>query len=171
MRAAVFVFAVVTIGSFTSGTLAAPPGPYSSAEGKYKVRFTDTPKVTTKNTETDLGDLTVTVATYATSDGNVYMVSYTDLPAAPKPQNHTMLFAGVRDGVKGNGKVTEDKEFEFGSDKLPGREFLVEKGKQRIRFRVILREGRLYQIGVIGTEAFAKGDDAKLFFDSFELTK
>jgi hypothetical protein len=153
------------------GANAQPAGPYTSEQGKFAVRFPGTPKVTSKTSSTDLGELSVTVATYATSDGNVYMVSYTVLPSAPKAQHQPMLFAGVRDAVKGEGKQTEDKEFAFGPDKLPGREFMVEKGRQRIKFRAILRDNRLYQIAVIGSSSFVGGKDAKQFFESFELTK
>jgi len=170
----VFGPALAALLASTCGLGAQPLGPYSSTEGKFSVRFPGAPKVTTKNSETDVGELTVTIATFATSDGSAYMVSYTDFPSAPKPQTLPMLFAGVRDGVKGkNGTQVEDKEYTFGPDKLPGREFVVDrdKGKQRIKFRVILRDSRLYQLAVIGTPNFAGGQDAKLFFDSFELSK
>ena len=54
---------------------------------------------------------------------------------------------------------------------MPGREFVVDKGKQRVRYRVVLRDARLYQVAAIGTADFATGKDATQFFESFELTK
>jgi hypothetical protein len=79
----------------------------------------------------------------------------------------------VREGVKGSaGKsVGDETATEFGPDKWPSREFVVDKGKQRTRMRVVLRENRLYQLAVIGSADFVGGNDAKRFFDSFELTK
>jgi hypothetical protein len=47
----------------------------------------------------------------------------------------------------------------------------VEKGSQRIRFRVIIRENRVYQLAVIDSASFIDGRDAKEFFESLELTK
>ncbi len=159
-----------------AGTLSAQPRKtYTSNEGKYSVKFPDDPKVTEKTTNTALGELTVTVATFATSDGSTYMVSFTDFPAsATKPENRGTLFDGIRDGVAGkDGKLVSgsERELTFVNEKWPGREFTVEKGGQRIRYRVILKESRVYQIAVIGTTRFVEGKDATAFFDSLELTK
>jgi hypothetical protein len=162
------VFAGVAIGQ------KGEKGDYPSGEGKYSVKFPGTPKTASKTTRSAVGELTVNVATYANSDGNVYMVSYTDFPeAATKPENHATLLDGIRDGVKGkDGKIAgEEKKLESGPDKLPGREFTVEKGKQRIRYRVIVSGSRVYQVAAIGTEAFATGKDATAFLDSFQVTK
>ena len=84
-----------------------------------------------------------------------------------------LFFDGVVSGVKGkDGKVVgEEKVLEFGQDKLPGRELVVDKGKQRIRFRAVLRDTRLYQVAVIGTAAFVAGRDASGFIESLALTK
>lgn len=169
MRAAVVVLGLV---AFAGAPGARAAEPYKSAEGKYAVRFPAAPKVTTQTAKTAVGELTVTTATYATADGNVYMVSYTDYPTAVKPENQAALFDGVRDGVKGTGKLVGDvKESAFGPDKLPAREFVVDKGRQRVKFRLILRDERLYQVATVGTADFATGKDANLFFESFELTK
>jgi hypothetical protein len=169
----VFGLALVALLTSVCGLGAQPGEPYSSAGGKFKVRFPGQPKVVTKTSETDVGDLTVVTATFATSDGNIYMVSYTDFPTAPKANSHPMVFKGVRDGVCGKDKLVEEKDFSHGPDNLPGREFVVDrdKGKQRVKFRAILREGRLYQLAVIGTPNFAGGQEAKQFLDSFEVSK
>ena len=155
--------------------LAQPKEAYTSTEGKYSVKFPGEPKVSTKKTRSDLGELKITIATYAMADGNAYMVSHTDFPAAAtRPENRGTLYDGVRDGIKGrDGKVVSEKEIEFGPDKLPGREVVVDKGKgkQRVKFRVILRDDRLYQVLVTGTTEFAGGKDATRFLESLELTK
>ena len=167
MRAAVVVVVLV---AGAPGARAADP--YKSADGQYAVRFPGAPKVRKQPAKTAVGELTVTTATYATADGNVYLVSHTDYPTAVKPENHPALFDGVREGVRGSGKLVGDvKELALGPDKSPAREFVVDKGKQRVKIRVILRGERLYQVAAIGTADFAAGKDATLFFESFELTK
>lgn len=172
MRAIVIGLALVT---FAGAAVARPDG-YTSSEGMFTAAFPGTPKVTTTTEKTAVGDLSVTVATYANADGSVFMVSYTDFPeATTKPANHATLFDGIRDGVKGrNGKlVGDEKNVKFGPDKLPGREFTVDKdkAKQRIKFRVVIRDSRVYQMAVIGSPEFADGKDATAFLESFELTK
>lgn len=157
-----------------AGAVVAQP-PYSSEEGRFRVKFPGTPKITEQTAKTGVGDLKVAIATYANSDGNVFMASYSDFPeSATKPANHGTLFEGIRDGAKGSaGKITEEKVTTFGPDKLPAREYIIEKdkGKVIVKIRVVLRENRLYQFAVIGTATFVKSKDATAFLDSFELTK
>ncbi len=155
-----------------AGAVAAQPGAYPSEEGKYSVRLPGPPKVTEQTAKTAIGELKVTVAVFANADGNVFMVSFTDFPeSATKPANYATLLAGIRNGVKGDtGKlVGDEKSLSFGPNKLPLREFVVDKGKQRIKCRVILRDNRVYQLAVIGTPDFAGGKDATAFLESFEL--
>ncbi len=162
---------------FFAGALAAQPKTetYTSSDGRYVARFPGKPKVTTPTAKSAIGDLQVTVATYATADGNVFLVSFTDYPVvATKAENSKTLFDGVRNGLKGsNGEIVREKEFEFGPDKLPAREGVVnrDKGKQRIKFRAVLRDNRLYQVAVIGTADFVSSKDATAFVESLELTK
>lgn len=155
------------------GTALAQPDPYSSAEGKYSAKFPGPPKVTSKTTKSAVGELTVNFAIYANADGGAFLISHTDYPAAAtKPENHKTLFDAVRDDVKGrDGKISDEKELAYGPDKLPGREFAVEKDKQRIRYRVLLCDNRLFQIAVIGSKDFVAGKEAGAFLDSFQVTK
>jgi hypothetical protein len=146
---------------------------YAPNDGRFSVRFPGKPKETTQTAKSTIGELTVATATYATSDGNVYMVSYTDFPnGAAKPETSATLFDGVREGLKGkDGKLLDEKEIKVGANKLTGRDIDIEKDKKRMRFRVTLRDGRLYQIAVIGTASFVKGKDATAFIESFDLAK
>lgn len=157
-----------------AGAAGAQQPEYAPEDGKYSVKFQGAPKLKSETAKTAVGDLTVHVATYANGDGSTFMVSYTDFPeAATKPANHGTLFDGLRDGVKGrDGKLVGDpKAIEHGPDKLPGREFVVEKGKLRIRMRVVVRGERVYQVAVIGSESFTTGKEGTAFLDSFQLTK
>lgn len=170
-----FLLAVALVAARGTSVAQQPTGEvYTSADGQFKARFPGKPKGTPQTTKSALGDLKVTVATYATADANVFLVSYTDFPvAATKPENRKTLFDGVRDGVKAKGELASEKDTEFGPDKLPAREVTVDrdKGKQRVKLRAILRENRLYQVAVIGTPDFVTGKDATAFLDSLELTK
>ena len=78
------------------------------------------------------------------------MVSYTDFPAgAAKAETSGKLFDGVRDGLKGRtARSSTRSDVGVGTDKLPGREIEIEKEKQRMKFRVVLRDDRLYQVAV-----------------------
>jgi hypothetical protein len=146
---------------------------YSPKNGNFSIKFPGKPKETTQTTKIQNGDVKVSIATFVTSDGNVYMVSYSDLPAnATKPDNLKTLFDGVREGAKGkDGKIRDDEAFEFGTNKLPAHKLDVLKGEQIVKLWVIVRENRLYQIAVVGTDKFADSKEATAFLESFRLTK
>ena len=166
--------ALVVLLLGTSAAAAQPAGEvFSPRDGGFSVRFPGRPKDSTQTAKSRLGDLRVFTATYATGEGNVYLVSHTDFPpGATKPENRATLFDGVRDGLKGkDGKVLSEKDAEIGPNKLAGRDIELEKGKQRVRFRVVVSGDRLYQVAAIGTPAFVGGKEAGAFLDSFELTK
>lgn len=145
---------------------------HKSAAGRYKATFPGAPKESEQKAKSAVGELKVVSTLYATSDGYVYLLSYTDFPVgATKPENRGALFDSVREAVRTrDGKVVgAEKEIAFGPDKLPGREFTVDKGKQRTRYRIVLSGSRLYQQAVIGPADHVSGPDANTFFDSFEL--
>jgi hypothetical protein len=111
-------------------------------------------------------------ATYSTNSGNVFMVSYSDLPKeATKKENHKSLIDGIRDGAKGkDGDIRASKEFKFGPDELFGYELDVKKGDQIVRLWVVIRESRLYQVAAIGSSSFVE-KEGKAFLESFQITK
>lgn len=167
-----FVAAAIVLIAAPVG--AQPKGePFAPKDGRFSVRFPGMPKELTQTAKSPIGDLKVFTATYANSDGNAFMVSYTDFPeGAAKSENRGTLFDGVREGLKGkDGKLLDEKEVEVGPDKLPGRDIVIEKDKKRMKFRVVLRDSRLYQVAAIGTTSFVNGKDATAFLASFELTK
>ena len=66
---------------FARPTPAQPAGEvFRSKEGQFAVRFPGKPKENTQTAKGPTGDLTVYTATFATTEGNVYLVSYTDFP-------------------------------------------------------------------------------------------
>ena len=145
------------------------------AGGGFSIEFPGKPKEGNQTTTTAVGELKVYTATYATSEGNIYLVSYTDFPPeAIKPEIHATLFDGIREGLKGkDGKVVSEERVTIGDDEVPGREIVIEKESvnQRTRTRVAIKGTRLFQFAVVGSEKFVTGKDAKEFLESFDFTK
>lgn len=154
-------------------TAAAQPGDvFTSRDGKYSARFPGKPKENSQTTRSTVGELTVYTATFATTEGSVYLVSYTDFPVNTlKAENHAALYDGVRDGLKKDGKLLSEKDLTIGAEKLAGREIVIDKGKQQLRFRVTARGDRLYQVAAVGSGEFVTGKDATAFLDSFEVSR
>jgi hypothetical protein len=146
---------------------------YTSKDGRFTVKFPGKPKESEKTTATALGEVAVVTASYATAGGNVFLVTSSEFPAeATKPERLGTLFDGVRESLKGkDGQVLSDESVMVGKDRWPGRDVEIEKGKLRMRFRLVVRDDRLYQVAVLGTKSFATGKDATTFIESFEPTK
>ena len=152
---------------------ATPAEPFAPRDGQLTVQFPGKPKENSSTTKSAIGTLKVFTATYATETGSVFLVSYTDFPGGTaKPENRGALLDGVRDGLKGkDGTVLKDEEVEFGSEKLAGRELELAKGDHRVRITAVLRNDRLFQVGVVGTKEFVASKAATEFLKSFEITK
>ena len=146
---------------------------YAPRGAHFEVKFPGKPKEATSNAKSKLGKLKVVTATFATSERNVLMVSYTDFPeGSGEGDKRDALIEGVRKGLKGkDGSVLSDKEVKIGKDQLPGQELLLDKGKEHVRVRIVLRNDRLFQIGAIGTRDFVGGKETEAFLDSFEFRK
>jgi hypothetical protein len=150
---------------------------------RFPLKSKDTPTEKTQSVKSDLSDdpLQVYTATYGpSSSGDVYLVSSTKFPPGSiKPETHDALYDGVREGLKKDGEVQKDeKDLKFKGDGQPMREFTIvkvkdkEKTKLFLRFRVLIRGDRLYQVAVVGSDVFVmKSKDAQDFLDSFEVTK
>jgi hypothetical protein len=171
MRAAsaglLLVLTVATTQAQPAGVDVSPKG------GRFKVRFPGKPEEKSQKAKTPLGELTVYTATFATPDGGVYLVSHVDYPAtAARPEDHATLLDGARDGLKGkDGKVVTEAPVPQPPDKAAGREVVIDRGKVQLRYRLFIKDTRLYQVGAVGAGGFVTGQDATAFLDSFELVK
>jgi hypothetical protein len=141
--------------------------------GKYTVRFPGKPKELSQWTKSVVGNLKVHTATYANADGSVCMVSYTEFPAeAIKPEYHDTLFAGIKEGLVGqDGKVVWEKDIEVRGREYAGKEVLIDKGQQHIRYRVVVKNTRLFQVAALGSREFVTEKPTTDFLDSFEPTE
>src|SRR6185437_7705706 len=147
-----------------------PPGQVVQPEdGQFSVRFPGRPKESKQKTKTDLGNLTVFTATYAFEDGGVLAASYTTFPDdAVKAAGRKTLLDGAAKGLLGkNGKLLGDKEIDIGMDK--GREVSIDRGKQRLRYRLTVKDNRLIQVGVVGSRDFVDGKEAAAFLESLRF--
>lgn len=147
---------------------------FKPKDGRFEVHFPGKPKEATQTARTPIGDLKVYTATYATAGGNVYLVSYTDFPAAAVSAGPDKLVDGARVGHVGkDGKLVAEKTIEVGkgSAKAAGRELVIDKGKTQTRVRLVLKDHRLYQVVVVGTGKFVTGEDATEFLNSFDFTR
>jgi hypothetical protein len=145
----------------------------SPTGGRFKVRFPGKPEEKSLKAKTPLGELTVYTATYATPDGGVYLVSHVDYPPpAGTAAEHATLLDGARDGLKGkDGKLVSEGPVPHAPDRAAGREVVIDRGKVQLRYRIFIRDGRLFQVGTVGTGGFVTGKAATEFLDSFELVK
>jgi len=145
------------------------PVDYQPKDGRFTIQFQGKPKETTQSARTQAGSLTVHTATFATREGSVYLVSYTDFPAAmTRPENRDALYKGVRDGLLAkDGKLVSETEVKI--DGAKGRELVVDRNKQQMRFRIVVKDARLFQLGAVGTGPFVTGEEVTAFFDSFEF--
>jgi hypothetical protein len=146
---------------------------YSSKEGRFSVQFPGKPKENTQKRNTPLGQLQVVATTFAMADGSAFLVSYTDFPpGTATAETRGSLFDGAREALAaGRGKVVTEKQLDFGPDKLPARELVVQMGDDQAIFRLILRGDRIYHVAVMGKAAFVSGEKATKFLASFEITK
>lgn len=147
-----------------------PPGHVVQPDdGQFTVRFHGPPKESKQKTRTDLGNLTIYTATYALPEGGVLAASYTTFPSqAAQPADHKSLLDGAVKGLIGkNGKLKEEKEIEVG--KTPGREVRIERGKQRLRYRLVVKDHRLIQVGAVGSGDFVDGHEAAAFLESLHF--
>jgi hypothetical protein len=146
---------------------------YFHKEGGFSISFPGKPKQSDQTAKGPTGEVRVFTATYSDGNGNVFLVSYSDLPTeATKIDKLEALFEGVRDGAKRKDwKILEDddKKREFGPNKLPSRFFEMGKEKQRMNLRLIVSGQRLYQITVSGSADLLTPKDIEDFIGSFKI--
>lgn len=171
MRRVLVLMAVVV---FLPAALARPdPETYAPKDAGYSVKFPGKPMELTQKPKTPAGDIEVKMAVYGTSKGEAYATAYNEVPGGTVPDDKVQEFlTGVVNGVKGDGTVVNSNDTQFGEGKLPAKSFLIDKSKQQfVKGLVLLNDGRVYQVLVIGPKAFVNGKEAKAFMDSFTLTK
>ena len=137
---------------------------FSSAEGKFKVLFPGTPK----SEKRAAGPMTLTAHGAEVRNG-VYMVSYGDLPAG-SPFDYSKSIQGMAGPWGGNVLSETDVTVEGAK----GKGFEMEVTSPRKGYatgRIVVINGRLYQIFALGSDMRASNADVQKFLDSFKLIK
>ena len=144
---------------------------FVSKEGKYAIQFPGKPTETIQASPSPRGERKQFRAYYITAEGHEYRISYVEYPKDYHPDVR-LLFDAIRDDLKGkDGKLVSEKNVEFGSDKVSGRDIHIDRWGRHVRDRVLWRTNRLYHVMVTGPEKFVTGTDAGQFLESVELTK
>jgi hypothetical protein len=136
---------------------------YTSAEGRFSVLLPGTPK---EGTRAQAG---LTVKSYGVEVKNgAYAALYTDLPPGT-PFDCSAAIRAMADNSQG--QVLSETDFDLGGSK--GKAFEVEVGRPRghAAGRMVVVDGRLYQLIVMGADLRASDPDVQTFLGSFRLTR
>jgi hypothetical protein len=169
-----FRFSVLSLFALSIGvSVAGAEEKFTSEKGKYLAAFPKTPAESEKEIDTPIGKLAVFTAALEVKKDLGLIVIYVDYPDAVKQQKAQEVLARTRDGTKGpKDRILDDKEITL-NDKIPGREYVLDREDAVFyRARIYLDGARLYQVIVSG----AKKDDvlssmADKFLESFEIAK
>lgn len=147
---------------------------YVSKEGKYTVIFPPgMPREKTSDVKSSVGDLKMYLTTVERENNVAFMVSYNDYPAEVGKARPQKILENIRDGSRGTtGRLIKDDELTLAPDRLPARDFLIDRGGNFYRSRAILDGTRLYQVIVVSrSEKDVISKEADAFIDSFAVSK
>jgi len=142
---------------------------YTSGDGHFRVLMPGTPRE-----GTDLGIAGLMRKVEVNTRAGAYEVTWQELKNAADatPEGLERRLDGVRNGAVRNirGTLIDEKKITLG--RHPGREIVVDLPEQkgRLRDRLCIAGGRLYQVMVVGREGWVGSPDADRFLDSFRLT-
>ncbi len=168
------VLTVLALG--TLATIGYADEKYTSATGKYSATFPSKPKeFSTPDADVNpaMGKYKYFSTSLEIDKDTAYMVMYHDYPQGVIKDEPQVVLERVKDGTKGEkGRVVEDREISLGTDKVPGRAFIINQGAYFYRARVFLKEARLYQVIVVGkNKEEVSTAAADKFLDSFTIEK
>jgi hypothetical protein len=165
---------MIAAGVFLPVALARPEAEtYAPKDAGYSAKFPAKPSARVMKTRSPAGQIELKMADYTTQKGDLYGATYYDLPGGKIADPDVKeLLTKIVNALKGDGKLVDSKDLEFGDLKLPGKSFTIDLGKQQfLRGFAVVRDERVYQVFVQGSKSFAEGKDAKAFLDSFTVTK
>ncbi|MBY0513329.1 MAG: hypothetical protein K2P78_05395 [Gemmataceae bacterium] len=140
---------------------------YTSKPGRYKVKLPSRADLTESITVPDEGAKMFNLFAVVGSPKAVYGIMYFDL--AKKPSNPKQTIKEVGDGTRGKGKTTGTQDLDLGED-VVAREWSVELPNAAFRYRVILKDRRVWHVALMAEdEEVTTNKDAEKFFDSFEI--
>ena len=120
---------------------------FVSTEGKYSIAFPKAPMESTGFM--DFKKTKVFMASYDISETCTAIVFYCDYPELIKQDKIKANLDAVTDGIRGDkGKISDAKDLELGTDKVPGRTCQIERDDTYFQCRVFIARKRLYQVVV-----------------------
>lgn len=169
-----FTLPLLALGFLSAAALADEK--YTSATGKYTATFPSAPKeFSTPDADVNpgMGKYKYFSASLELNKDVAMMVMYHDYPQGVLKDEAQIVLERVKEGSKGEkGRVVEDREIALGTDKVPGRAFIINQGAYHYRARIFLKDSRLYQVIVVGkTKDDVATPVADKFMDSFEIAK
>jgi hypothetical protein len=157
---------------------ATTPTPVTSAEGHYSVTFPGPPKAREESVPTPIGPIkTISNEWKHPTIDRMHGISYADYPVKRSQFDVKKGLDGAVEGAAKNAeaKVREDRKFEFGPNKLPAREVLMQHNTKSVwlKGKIILdtKAMRMYVVMVAGGKEYVTGPESDAFFESFALTK
>ncbi len=179
MRSMVLVaacFSLVLVGCEGRGKI--PPlaewQDFTSKDGTIQARFPGKPKVQDVSAPSPAGKIVIRMVTFESpSDGAAFSVGKVKYPFKPSQYSVTNGLEGAVKGAVSNvkGRLISEKDIELVG--MRGKEVVIE-ARQNVRIRArffIDKNGpTMYQSQVVGKDGFVDGEEAKEFFESFEVT-
>jgi hypothetical protein len=131
------------------------------------------PNDTEKRTQT-INGAPSTSFVYAERQG-ILSVSYADIPNGQDESDEQLnaRFDNARDAVAAAQKLEIESEASITIGKHAGREvvFTLPQGQGKAIMRMAIVKARLYNVTVLGTYAWCNSPEARVFLDSFTLTR
>src|SRR5262249_8640746 len=103
---------------------------FTSKDGKFAAMFPKDkqPMESAKDVDHAGGKLKLTIFAAEVKKDVAFIVIWNDYPEAVAKEQPQDVLARVREGSKGpDGKVIDDKELTLGANKVPGRDYLLDK--------------------------------------------
>jgi len=144
---------------------------YIDPDKKFSVHFPGTPETGKEVVPTDLGDLDMFTVMYEASYDKVFMVAYTDYPAALVDEsNAEVLLDGAKEGSLGSFGISMPSfEESITFDGHPGKYFEASGNDMHVSYKLILVENRLYQLVILQIGDPISESDVESFIDTFKL--
>jgi hypothetical protein len=145
-----------------------------SDEGRFRVAFSNTPKVNHRSLQSAAGRLEVTSFSSTVSPDLTLSVTYADYPESFDLVSRETLFAAVRDGMKPKGgKVVEEGPLKPRDSTPAGTQLLIDCGRYFIKARLYRVDTRLYLVTATGKKSELEdtpgGTTAGKFLASFQI--
>jgi hypothetical protein len=143
---------------------------YESAEGRFKVAFRGVPQENTELVPTSNGDISVSMFLDEVNADEVFLVGYSDYPEAVlnqnSPEDHLQQTAeNVASSVKGSLKDLKSNTYPG----FPSLDFNVDGEPFDVSYRLVIKDLRMYQVGIMKQNSPIEEKEIREFIHSFEI--